>query len=47
MHMTADGCAYLVAEVCIEHLEHWDNPGVKKMDSRFKIPKNSKVVPIL
>ena len=28
--MTADGCAYVVAEVCIEHLEYWDNLGLKQ-----------------
>ena len=28
MHMTADGFAYLVAEVCMEHLEYWDNRGI-------------------
>ena len=37
--MIANGCAYLVAEVCIEHLESCDNPGfgLQKINVGFKI----------
>ena len=41
MHMTADGCAYLVAEVCVGNLEYWDNTSNKTnnkfWDSRLDI----------
>ena len=43
--MTADGCSCLVAEVCIEHVEYWDNPGLllkRKKHLRFKIQHSRK-----